>query len=520
MSNEEQKMGPGTGSSRRRFLKGAGLLAAGMLPAEAQKLAPRKPEAKKHAKPNVLWLMSDDMCAELSCYGALARAQTPNLDRLASEGVRFDRSYCQFPICNPSRASLFTGRRPLTTGVLGNRTNFRTAHPDWVSLPQFFREHGYKTYRTGKIFHGGLDDPKAWDEVGFDENKVAGRALAIAHKIVVPPQQVPPPHPYDKVAKPLPPGEVASTHGAHSDQMLIVDGDGTGHPENHSAEVAMRFLEGHTDAGTGGQKPFFLACGFSKPHSPPEAPQSFYDLYKLEDLDLPTNFDAWPTVPPDLPSAAIRKLNADLFIGRGASEYEAKLVMRAYLASAAWMDWNVGRVLQKLDSLGLADSTIVVFVADHGYQLGERGKWSKAGSLFEMGTRVPLIIRAPGVGGNGRSCYRTVESLDLYPTMLELCGFSQPEGLEGTSFVPLLENPNGDWAKPAFSIWSEDGATVHGTAVRTARYRYVEFGAKACNGAMLFDEHVDPYELVNLADDPKHATVRAAHADLIAKYLA
>jgi iduronate 2-sulfatase len=522
MSNDTQSRNPlePAGTSRRRFLAQAGTAAAGVAAAFAAPGAEAQhPNAARRSRPNILFLMSDDMCAELSCYGVLARAKTPNLDRLAAEGVRFDRNYCQFPLCNPSRSSLFTGRKPTVTGVLGNRTDFRTEHPEWVSLPQFFREHGYSTYRTGKIFHGGIDDPKAWDVVGFDENKIAGTELPLEHQRVIPPQPVPLPPPGIPVAKRIPAGQPDPNHGAHSDRILIVDGDGTGHPENHSADLAISYLREHHDAGSARQpKPFFLACGFSKPHSPPAAPQSFYDLYDLDALDLPPNFAAWPTVPPGFPSAAIRKQNADLFIGRGASELEAKEVIRAYLASTAWADWNIGRVLKELDATGLRQNTIVVFVPDHGYQLGERGKWSKAGSLFEMGTRVPLIIHTSDAAGNGRSCYRTVQSLDIYPTLLELCGFPPDANQEGKSLVPLLQNPDATWANSAFSIWSEDGRTVHGTSVRTERYRYVEFGEHADRGAMLFDEHVDPYELTNLADDPAHAKLRADLSATIARY--
>lgn len=505
-------------ASRRQFLAGlAGAAAAGSLTSAADAASPAP--AKK--QPNILWIMSDDMAAELSCYGALARAKTPHLDRLASEGVRFDRNYCQFPLCNPSRASLFNGRKPTTTGVLGNRTDFRTQHPDWVSLPQFFREHGYATYRAGKIFHGGIDDPKAWDEVGFDEAKPNTPPFTAEHVMQIPAEPVPPPPP--GIPGPPPPGTpklapaADPDHAASSDRIVVVDNDGTGHPENHVADLAIEYLRKQQH----GAKPFFLAVGFSKPHSPPTAPQKFFDLYDVDKIDLPINFAPWPTVPEDLPAAAIRKQNADLFIRRGASEHEAREVTRAYLASASWSDWNIGRVLDALDHSPLHDNTIVVYVADHGYQLGERGKWSKAGSLFELGTRVPLILRAPGATGNGRASYRTVESLDLYPTLLELCGFPQPEGLEGASLVPLLQQPDSTWDRPAFSIWSEDGKTIHGTAVRTGRYRYVEFGAAgegAKHGAMLFDEAADPLELVNLADRPSHAHVRAELAAKIAEY--
>ena len=175
-------------------------------------------------------------------------------------------------------------------------------------------------------------------------------------------------------------------------------------------------------------------------------------------------------------------------------------------------------MLHKLEEMGQLDNTIIVFLADHGYQLGEKGKWSKAGSLFEMGTRVPLIVSAPGVYGNGQTCTRIVESLDLYPTLVELCGLPKSSELEGASFTSLLENPTTAWDKPAFSIWSEDGSTVHGTMVRTEQWRYAEFGKDAANGAMLFDVHADPMELTNLAERPEHSDVRSQLSKLIANY--
>ena len=224
-------------------------------------------------------------------------------------------------------------------------------------------------------------------------------------------------------------------------------------------------------------------------------------------------------MPPGFPKAAIRPRNADLFIGRGASTAEAKEVIRAYLASISWVDWNLGRVVAELDTLGLRDNTIVVFVADHGYQLGEKGKWSKAGSLFEMGTRVPLIIHDPRAAGNGKTSTRLVQSLDIYPTLVELCGLSGPSsGLQGTSLTPLLHRPQATWNRPAFSIWSEDGKSIHGVAVRKDHWRYVEFGVDGKNGSMLFDEQNDPLEMQNLAEDPGHAVIRNELSKLTAAY--
>jgi len=464
---------------------------------------------KSIRKPNVLFLMSDDMRVEIGCYGSRFGAKTPNLDALAISGVRFDRNYCQFPLCNPSRASLLTGRNPTRTSVLGNRTDFRVAHPDWTTLPQLFKDNGYVTVRAGKIYHGGIDDAKSWGETSDKGGPTDdGSGAPIGKTMVVPRAQIPMP---DGVLPPLP---ADTSRAAYSDRIVVLDGNGEGHGDFLTADRTIDNLRRFKDQS------FFIACGFVKPHSPPTAPQRFFDLYDPAKIELTPDFAAWPTVPPGFPSAAIRKRNADLFIGRGASEAEAKEVIRAYLASISWADWNLGRVVGELDRLGLRDNTIIVFVADHGYQLGEKGKWSKAGSLFEMGTRVPLIISAPGVNGNGQASTRIVESLDIYPTLVELCGLPRQNEIEGESLAPLLKNPQADWDKPGFSIWSEDGNTIHGTAVRTEKWRYAEFGKDGINGAMLFDPHADPLEMKNLADDEKYKSVVTELSALTRKYAA
>jgi arylsulfatase A-like enzyme len=490
--------------TRRKFLGTmAGAAIAASLPGALRAQAPA-PGARK---PNVLFFIIDDMRVELGCYGSMFGAITPHIDALARSGVRFDRNYCQYPLCNPSRASLMTGRHPTSTGVLGNRTNVRLVHPDWVSLPQLFKENGYAALRCGKIFHGGLDDPKAWTEGGGIPDGPGG---AGGHTLVIPRTEGPPPPPYVK-----PPLPQDITQAPTSDRIVVLDGDGEGHPDYQTADKAIDYLRRHQD------KPFFLGCGLVKPHSPPCAPQKFLDLYDVNKIKLTPDFAPWPTVPPGIPSAAIRKLNADLFIGRHATEAEAKEVIRAYIASTSWTDWNIGRVLAELDRLGLRDNTIVVLCVDHGYQLGEKGKWSKAGSLFEMGTRVPLIISAPGMTGNGRDCFRPVQSLDIYPTLAELCGLPPPpQELEGASLKPLLDRPAGEWQRPAFTVWSEDGKTLHGVAVRTGDWRYAEYGPAGVNGAMLFDPKSDPFEMTNLADDPKYAAVRAELSALTQAYAA
>ena len=448
---------------------------------------------------NVLFLISDDLRTELGCYGSKL-AKTPNLDKLAAQGVRFERAYCQYPLCNPSRASMLTGRHPGTTGVLGNRTDFRTLHPDWVTLPQLFKQNGYVSLRTGKIFHGGIDDAISWTE-GGDPNRdlLEGDEAERRAGRQNPTSQV---NTNDN--------RPARVRG--SDRWIVLEGDGESHGDYKTADRAIKYLRENK------AKPFFLAVGFVKPHSPPTAPQKFYDLWEVEKIPLPVDFAPRPTVPAGFPKAAIRPRNSDLFIGRDASEQEARAMTRAYLASSAWMDWNVGRVLAELDKQGLREKTIIVFWGDHGYQLGEKGKWSKAGSLFEQGDRTPFIVVDPRGKSNGQSCARVVQNVDFYPTLAELCGLPVGKELEGRSLAPLLKHPQAEWNHPAFTVWSEDGKTYHGVAVRTERWRYAEFGPEGKNGAMLFDQQADPHELSNLADDPKLAAVRQELSGLVRAY--
>ncbi len=493
--------------SRRQFLK---TVAAASAAVSLPNVLPAAARAKSARPPNVLFIVSDDLAAVLGCNNNFYRAHTPNLDALARSGVRFDRAYCQFPLCNPSRVSLLTGRQPTRTSVLGNRTDFRLAHPDWTTLPQLFKQNGYVSARAGKIFHGGIDDAASWSAVsdpGGRSDDTSESATARTRTV----RREPVGNQPADVLSPLP---ADTNRAAYSDRIVVLDGDGEAHGDYRTADRTIANLRKYKD------QPFFLGCGFVKPHSPLAAPEKFFDLYDPDKIKLPPDFAAWPTVPPGFPPAAIRKRNADLFIGRGASEAEAREVIRAYLASTSWMDWNVGRVLAELDRLGLRDNTVVVFFGDNGYQLGEKGKWSKAGSLFEMGARVPLILAAPGVKGNGRACPRIVELLDVYPTLVELCGLPRQTGLDGKSLVPLLKKPSAKWDKPAYSVWSEDGKTLHGVAVRTEQWRYAEFGPDGANGAMLFDAKKDPFEMTNLANDAKFESVCAKLSALTRQYAA
>ncbi len=440
-------------------------------------------------KLNVLFIASDDWRVEHGCYKTPGTV-TPNLDKLAASGVQFERAYCQFPLCNPSRTSLLTGRYPTTTGVMNNDVNFRTAHPDWVTLPQHFKDHGYYVGATGKIFHGGYDDRNAWTEV------MSAR---------VPPGRGIKPPPGWKPATPAPGQKRVRQDPALSDRIVVLDGDGEDHPDYYAALNGIKMLEQHQN------QPFFIAVGFTKPHSPPTAPKRFFDLHDPAKIELPPDFALRPGAPAGFPLASIPARSGDLFINRTATPDEARQMIQAYRAAGSWVDWNVGRVLDALQRLGLAEKTLVVFWGDHGYHLGEKGKWSKHASLFEVGTRVPLLIRMPQAAGNGKVSPRVVEFVDLYPTLAEACGLPAVPGLEGHSFLPLLSDPQAEWNRPAFTVSAANG---YGQAVRTERWRYAEYEGEN-GGAMLFDENADPHEMKNFANDPAFASVVAEMKGLL-----
>jgi arylsulfatase A-like enzyme len=282
---------------------------------------------------------------------------------------------------------------------------------------------------------------------------------------------------------------------AASDRIVMLEGDGETHGDYKTATRAISYLERYK------AQPFFLAVGFVKPHSPPTAPRKLFDLYDPARIQLPVDFAPRPAPPPGFPELSVPRRNADLFIGRDASPEQAREMTRAYWASTSFMDAQVGRVLDALERLGLKDNTIVVFWGDHGYHLGEKGKWSKAYSLFEVGTRVPLVIAVPG--GRARSSARNVELLDLYPTLAELCGLPRPADIHGRSLAPLLRNPRARWDNnAAYTVTMFQNKL--GRAVRTERFRYAEWDEGRA-GAMLFDETKDPHELKNLAEDPAYA---------------
>jgi uncharacterized sulfatase len=452
---------------------------------------------------NVLLIAADDLNTDLGSYGH-PRVKSPAIDGLARRGVRFDRAYCQFPLCNPSRASFLTGRRPDRTKVLENATHFRAVDPDVVTLPQLFRNNGYRVARVGKLYHygvpsqigtSGLDDPPSWERVVNPRGRDVDDEPSIFS---------------------IRPG---SGFGATL-SWLAADGDDADQTDGKGAAAAIGILEEWKD------QPFFLAVGFYRPHTPYVAPKAYFDLYPKSQVVLAAD-------PPgdrdDIPAPALTVNPPNYGIG----EDLQRGAIQAYHASTTFMDAQVGRVLEALDRLNLADRTVVVFLSDHGYHLGDHGLWQKQ-SLFERSTRVPLVIAAPGKAAGGVSA-GLAELVDLYPTLAQLCGLAPPEGLDGQSLVPQLDEPAAPGQPFAISQVRRGGgggatppaATAKlaarkkaqapgfpGYAIRTETHRYIEWDAGA-KGVQLYDHRSDPLERRNLANDPAHRDTIAAMRRLL-----
>jgi uncharacterized sulfatase len=457
--------------------------------------------ARAADRPNVLFIAIDDLNMNVGCYGDTI-VKTPSIDRLAARGVRFDRAYCQYPLCNPSRASLLTGLRPDTLRVYDLQTNLRTTMPDVVTLPQLFKNNGYFVARVGKIYHygvpreigtPGMDDPPSWDYT-FNPK---GRDKIEEEKLHV-----------------LTRGTGTTTIGF---AMAWLDMEGTDHEQTDAIGVThtVDLLEKHQQGSP--NQPFFVGMGFFRPHTPFVATKKWFDEYPLDSIKLP---DVPANDMADIPDVALMIRPANY----GLSERDLKDCVRGYIASVAALDAQVGVLLDALDRLKLTDNTIVVLWSDHGFMLGEHTQWQKQ-LLFEESLRVPMIIAAPRKATPGVAP-KPVELLDLYPTLAELCGLKPPHKMEGKSLVPLLTDPKSNWDRPAFSqVTRRRGERMlMGYSVRTERWRYTQWGKYGAEGEELYDHAADPREIHNLAKDPAQAQVLAEMKKLIephrAKFLA
>ncbi len=526
--------------TRRQFIKGLGAAAitSGLSLSNRSVLA-------ADGRSNVLFIAVDDLRPELGCYGCQG-VHSPSIDKLASEGVRFNRAYCQEAICSPSRASLMTGLRPDTSGIVDNVTYFRDTVPDVVTLPQHFRNHGYETVYIGKIYHGRMrDEEKSWSRRAVRPKP--------SYKWDVGGYQLPENQALVKRRR----EEVKRKYG-----QVRLGGLACG-PAVESANVPDNaYRDGRsTEAGIAtlrqlkGGKPFFLGVGFYKPHLPFVAPKKYWDIYDPAEIDLADN----PFVPKNAPSVGMHS-SFELRVRHGVPKSGpipddmARNLIHGYLACVSYVDAQIGRIIDELERLKLRDNTIIMLWGDHGWHLGEHTLWGKA-TNFEIATRCPLIVSAPGMKTAGGSSDALVELLDMYPTLCKLAGLPVPEHVEGKSFVPLLNDPDGRGKSAAFSQfpcpalrewaamplspamrgtffgplvrsveqklqaeaperYSRDLYNNHlmGYSMRTDRYRLtiwvdVRNPAGEPLAVELYDHEKDPDENVNVSGNPKNASL-------------
>ena len=462
-------------TTRREFLRLAGrgaaalMLAPAALPGESAAMA-------RPGTHNVLFIAVDDLRPQLACFGH-TNMKSPHIDRLAARGTAFERTYCQQAVCAPSRASVMSGCRPDTTRVYNLQTPLRSTMPDVLTLCEHFKTGGYTAISLGKIYHHGKrDDPRGWSEDPWRPTgdwKGRGYLTPEAQAIA------------------------AKTDQGRGPAWECADVADEAYPDGALATQAVETLRRVKD------RPFFLAVGFYKPHLPFNAPKKYWDLYPEDQIDLADN----PFKPKDAPDIAMHNWG-ELRSYPGmpekgpVSEAQARTLVRGYYACTSYTDAQIGRLLDELDRLGLADKTVVVLWGDHGWHLGDHGMWCKH-SNFETAVHAPLIVAAPGIQG-GRKTRRLTEFVDIYPTTCELAGLPVPGHCEGASLVPLMKDPRREWKTAAFSQYPR--GPVMGHSMRTDRYRFTRWIGKtgAIVATELYDHEADPAENVNLADDPKH----------------
>jgi iduronate 2-sulfatase len=429
--------------------------------------------------PNVLFIAVDDLRVELGCYGS-EHVLSPNIDKLAEQGTLFERAYCQQTVCNPSRASLLTGLRPDTLRVWDLYTHFRQNLPDVVTLPQLFKQHGYYSQCIGKIFHNYRQDDWKGDRVSWSEPEFLHYG-SHGHDAPIVKGEVPP--------------NLVSGAGGTECRDVPDDAYYDGRVANKAVE-ALRILKEK-------EEPFFLAVGFWKPHTPFNAPKKYWDLYDRNSVPVPEHLDP----PKNVPEIAMTSSRYD---GRAKPE-ELREMHHGHLAAISYLDTQVGKVLDELDGLGLREDTIIVYWSDHGLHLGEHGLTRKT-TAFELDAAVPLMIATPDHTA-GQRTDGLVELLDLYPTLVELCGLEGPENLEGKSLVHLLENPAGSHKTVALTQTPRPNypkgkmPESMGYTIRTDRFRYTEwrdFKTSEVQERELYDHKVDHLETENVVDKAKY----------------
>ena len=414
-------------------------------------------------RPNVLFIAVDDLNDWIGCMGGHPQTQTPNLDRLAKQGVLFTNAYCAAPACNPSRCALLNGIRPYTSGVYLNPQPWRPVLPDAVTLPQHFMAHGYDVRGGGKIFHGRYEDKASWHE-WFDSG-------------------------------PTPPLSQQERKNPHSRAGGIVWGNLHDTPDSEMldyrmASWAVDYLQQKQ------KKPFFLAVGFKRPHMPWQAPGKYYDKFPLEQIVL-------PNVPDDdlddVPTAGVKMAKPNGDHAKVLATGNWKYAVQGYLATINFLDGQLGRVLDALEKSPYRDNTIICLWSDHGWHLGEKKHWRKF-ALWEEATRAPMMWAGPGVTTQGSVCHRPVDFMNIYPTLADLCDLPVGDHLAGVSLRPLLADVDAAWDLPAI--------TTHGRgnhAVRNGKWRYIRY---ADGSEELYDRTSDPNEWTNLAGDAKFRNVK------------
>jgi len=425
-------------------------------------------EAKE--KPNVLFIAVDDLNHWVGHLKRNPQTKTPNIDRLAKMGVTFANAHCAAPVCNPSRAALMSGKRPGRTGVYDNGQDWRPVIPKEETLTTQFLKAGYDVFGAGKIYHSSVHREGEWTD--YFRGGGVGRLKR---------------HPS------------ATNGGVGVIQFYPLANEDEDMPDYRVASYGIEKLKATHE------KPFLLALGFVKPHLPFAVPKKYFDRFPLDKIVLP------PTQSNDLadvPTGGLEMAGNGKLHAKMVESGRWKEAVQAYLASIAFLDAQVGRVLDALEKSRYRRNTIIVFWGDHGWHLGEKQHWRKF-ALWEEATRAPFIWVAPGVTKRGGVCSRPVDFMSIYPTLMDLCGIPKPSHITADSLRPLLANPKAEWAKPAITTFERNNH-----AIRTERWRYIRY---ADGGEELYDHTADPYEWTNVVGRADYAATKAELAKWLPK---